>query len=160
MTGKGSVGRTVTGLFGVMGCILCLISMVIPVVGAIGSASAAAGMASMGRLSSTGPQSAATPSGPLGFLLHFGPEILGVSILLVALSLGLRQKILAVPALAAGALLFWGMYGQRDSAMMYTTLGVAFAVWATLYVKGVLLRSRKTVGSQHPTGLPTTNSDQ
>lgn len=160
MTGKGSVGRTITGLFGVMGCILCLISMVIPVVGAIGSASAAAGMASMDRMSSTGPQSAAIPPGSLGFLLHFGPEILGVSILLVAISLELRQKILAVPALAAGALLFWGMYGQRDSVMMYSMLGVAFAVWAALYVKWVLPFSRKMASSPHPTGLPTTNSDR
>ena len=55
--------------------------------------------------------------------------ILIVSVVLVTVSLAVRRPLAAVPALAFGALLYWGMYGQPSHLLMYLTLALAYAGW-------------------------------
>jgi hypothetical protein len=69
----------------------------------------------------------------LGILVTIGPELLVVSVLLVTVSLALRRRIAAIPALVAGALLYWGMYAQGSDALMYATIAVGYAIWAATY---------------------------
>ena len=77
--------------------------------------------------------SANTQGGFLGFLLEYGPLILVISVALVTLGLALRRPWAAVPALAAGAVLYWGMYAQPSYVVMYVSLALGFAAWAAIY---------------------------
>jgi len=77
--------------------------------------------------------SGATQGGFMGFLLESGPIILLVSVALVTLGLVLRRPWTAAPSLAAGAVIYWGMYEQASYLVMYFTLALGFAVWAALY---------------------------
>lgn len=121
------VGAGTVGLAGVATSLLCTVTMVLPVIGIAGAGAAAStqGMAGM-----DGP----APGGVLGFLTEYGALILGVSVLLVTLSLGLRRPLAAVPALLAGAVLYWGMYAQPSYPVMYVTLAAGFAGWIATYL--------------------------
>ena len=101
--------------------------MVLPVIGVAGAA-AAGGMQGMDGMA--GPPQ----GGVLGVLTTYGPVILAVSILLVTLSLGLRRPVAAIPALAAGAVLYWGMYAQPSYPVMYLTLAAGFGGWIVTYL--------------------------
>lgn len=98
-------------------------------------------MAGMGTTPRSGASATATASiatsshagGVLGVLVRTGPELLVVSVLLVTVSLALRRRAAAAPALLAGALLYWGMYAQASVGLMYTTMAVAYLVWALSY---------------------------
>lgn len=120
--GAGSVG-----LLGVVGSVACTAAMVAPVIGAVGAGAAAStgGMEGM-----TGP----ARGGLFGFLIDCGPFILVASIVLVTVSVALRRPAAALPALAAGALLYWGMYAQPSLPVMYLTLALGFAGWAAAYL--------------------------
>jgi len=87
----------------------------------------------------------------LGVLTEYGPGILIVSVLLVTASLAWRRALAAVPALAAGVLLYWGMYAQSSYPVMYLVLGLGFAAWIATYLwTGAdifLVRSRVLVSS-------------
>ncbi len=100
--------------------------MVLPAIGIVG-AGAAGGMAGMSDDSGT------TQGGFLGFLLESGPTILLISVALVTAGLALRRPWTAAPSLAAGAVIYWGMYEQASYPVMYFTLALGFAVWAALY---------------------------
>ncbi|MGH3570622.1 MAG: hypothetical protein ACRDUW_02140 [Pseudonocardiaceae bacterium] len=78
----------------------------------------------------TGPP----PGGLLGALIEYGPVILIVSVLLVTASVALRRPPATVPAGAAGALLYWGMYAQPSYPVMYLSVAVGFAGWAAAYL--------------------------
>jgi|APThiThiocy_cv2_1041547.scaffolds.fasta_scaffold00969_6 hypothetical protein len=121
------VGAGSAGLLGVTGSVACTAAMVLPVIGAAG-AGAAAGMSGMADM--TGP----AQEGLLGVLLQYGPIILVVSIALVTMSVALRRPVAAVPALAAGALLYWGMYAQPSYPVMYGSVALGFAGWGTIYL--------------------------
>ncbi|MDA8379326.1 MAG: hypothetical protein M0020_00585, partial [Actinomycetota bacterium] len=107
-------------------------SMLLPLVGVAGAGVASgaqasggsmAGMAGMGpapaarAAASSGAAAPRHPGGVLGFLVTIGPELLVVSILLVTVSLALRRRAAALPALVAGGLLYWGMYAQGSDAL-------------------------------------------
>lgn len=62
-----------------------------------------------------------------GIPLEYGPVILLVSIALVTIGLALRRPWAAVPSLAAGAVLYWGMYAQASYFVMYVSLALGFA---------------------------------
>ncbi len=122
--GRWRAGIGSVGLLGVLGGLTCTVTMVAPVVG-IAGAGAAAGMNGM---------SSSPPGGVLGVLTGYGPGILIVSVLLVTASLTWRRAFAAVPALAAGVLLYWGMYAQSSYPVMYLSLGLGFAVWIATYL--------------------------
>ena len=81
-------------------------------------------------------------------IVRLGPEILVVSVLLVALAVALHRRIAALPATAGGLILYLGMYAQPSLVVMYaaTALGVALLLFA--YVAGL----RPSLGLA--TGLP------
>ena len=122
----------IAALAGTCGSIACSVAMIVPLVGAVGAgaASGAAGMAGMGG---SGASSGAHHTGLEEFLLRFGPEILVVSVVLVTASLATRRTLAGLVALGAGGLLYWGMYGQSSTALMYAAISVAYALWATVY---------------------------
>ncbi len=122
------------GLLGIGGTLACTVAMTLPAIGV----GAAGGMAAMSGASAN------TQGGFLGFLLEYGPIILLVSVALVTIGLALRRPRAAVPSLAAGALLYWGMYAQASYFVMYVSLALGFAAWAAIY--------RWTLSGQQSTG--------
>lgn len=154
--------RIAAGVAGTCGSLACIASMVLPLVGLAGAGAAAGAQASGGSMAGMGPvptstSTAATaastasshPGGVLGVLVTIGPELLVVSALLVTVSLALRRRVAAIPALAAGALLYWGMYAQASDAVMYATIAVGYVLWAGTYVWTRMRRPRSTLA-----GLP------
>ncbi len=91
-------------------------------------------MPGMGPATTTATSGSSHPGGLLGVLVTIGPELLVVSVLLVAVSFALRRPVAALPALIAGALLYWGMYSQASVVVMYVTIVVAYLAWAAIYV--------------------------
>lgn len=119
-------GSRSAGLLGIAGTLACTVVMVLPVIGLLG-AGAGAGMAGMSDRK--GP----AQGGLTGFLLESGPTILLISVALVTLGLALRRPWTAAPSLAAGAVLYWGMYEQASYLVMYLTIALGFAAWVALY---------------------------
>jgi hypothetical protein len=112
------------GLAGVAGSLACTVAMTAALAGALSAAAASGARA-------TAPDSIsgiAVPGGLLGFLIEFGPQILPASALLVTTGLA-RRLLAAVPTAAAGAPLWWGMYGQASVAVMHARLVLAYAAW-------------------------------
>jgi len=101
-------GGGMLGALGITGGLICTATMVLP---ALGAAGAAAG----GTQGMTGADESPR-YGLVGTLTDVGPAILVVSTLLVTLGVCLRRPLAAVPALAAGAVLYWGMYAQYNPA--------------------------------------------
>lgn len=141
-----SRARMAAGVVGTCGSLACMASMVLPLVGLAGAAAAAGAQASGASMAGMGPAPTSTskaitaassasshPGGVLSVLVTIGPELLVVSILLVTVSLSLRRRVAAAPALAAGALLYWGMYAQASDSVMYATIAVGYAVWIAAY---------------------------
>ena len=116
------VGTGPVGLVGVAGSAACTAAMVLPVIGVAGATASMAGM------------TRSQEDGLLGALIEYGPIILIASILLVTASLALRRPLAAVPALAAGAMLYWGMYAQSSYPVMYLTVVAGFAGWLATYL--------------------------
>lgn len=137
---RARAGSGVLGALGITGGLVCTATMVLPVLGAAGAA--AGGMQGMGG----GDQP--SQGGLVGTLNDLGPAILVVSTLLVALGVGLRRPLAAVPALAAGALLYWGMYAQPSYRLMYLTLALGFTGWLATYLWA--RRARPTNGAPAP----------
>ncbi len=124
------------GLLGLVGSLACTMAMTLPAIGV----GAAGGMAAMSGASAN------TQGGFLGFLLEYGPLILLVSVALVTIGLALRRPRAAVPSLAAGGVLYWGMYAQASYFVMYVSLALGFAAWVAIY--------RWTLSGQQSTGEP------
>ncbi len=119
-------GGGMLGALGITGGLICTATMVLP---ALGAAGAAAG----GTQGMTGADEPPR-YGLVGTLTDVGPAILVVSTLLVTLGVGLRRPLAAVPALAAGAVLYWGMYAQPSYPVMYLTLALGFTGWLATYL--------------------------
>jgi len=116
------------GALGVLGSMTCTASMIAAVVG-VGGAAAATGMAGM---AATGP---GHPGGALRALLWIGPWLIAASALLVVAAFALtRRPATVIPALAAGAVLYAGMYAQNNIPVMYASIAVGYLAWATLAV--------------------------
>jgi hypothetical protein len=106
-----------------------------------GAGSSMAGMSGMGSSSSSGGAASRYP-GWLDALIRFGPEILVISVVLLTLAVALRRPAAAVPALVGGAILYLGMYGQQNLAVMYVAM-----------IIGTLLLAVSVIASLRP-GLP------
>ena len=135
------------GALGLVGGLLCSVSMVTASVGLVAAAGASVGaMAGMSGTGHAAPSSAT--SAPIrvvvGFLISWGPLILIVSIAAMCLALWTRLKAAAVGALLAGTLLYWGMYGQANVAVMYATIAIGMVAWLSAYIwaAGWWFRSR------------------
>ncbi len=121
-------GRCLAAAAGAAGSLACGASMLLAAAGA-GASAAAAGMAAM-------PGTGGAPRhGLLGVLLRIGPGLLIASVLLITAAFALsRRPRAAVPALLAGALLYWGMYAQPSLTLMYASITVGYTAWAALYL--------------------------
>lgn len=147
-TRRRAAGSDALGLLGIAGTVTCTVTMVLPAIGAVGAAGAA-GMSGM-----SGMDDRDTP-GLLGLLLDLGPYLLVASVLLVTAGVALRQPVAAVPALAAGGLLYWGMYGQPSYPVMYLSLAIGFLVWIALYLWTRAAWSREGSSSRTGDRVPT-----
>ena len=125
----GHTGRWSAGALGVLGSMACTASMIAAAVG-VGGAAAATSMAGMTGMTTTGT---GHPSGALGTLVRIGPWLIVASALLVTAALALtRRPLTAIPALAAGAVLYAGMYAQNSLPVMYASIAVGYLTWAAL----------------------------
>jgi hypothetical protein len=106
----------------------------------------AAGTGSMDQSKDRGGTGAGAAHAPgwLDALLRYGPVILVVSVLLVAVSVALRRRLAALPAIGGGLILYVGMYAQPNLAVMYGTIIVGTALLVLAYVAS--LRWPKIVG--------------
>jgi hypothetical protein len=118
-------GRWSAGALGVLGSMACTASMIAAAVG-VGGAAAAASMAGMTTTGSGHP-------GVLGALVRVGPWLIVASALLVTAAFALtRRPLTVIPALAAGAVLYAGMYAQNSLPVMYASIAVGYLTWAAL----------------------------
>ncbi len=122
---------------GALGSLACSTSMILAALGLVGSAVAAgsslADMPGMGSTATTASQPGPL-AGLLAFLVQAGPVIMIPSIAAMVVALGLGRRVAAIPALAAGAVIYWGMYLQPRLALMYAAIAVGFFGWAALYL--------------------------
>ena len=133
---------------GLLGGISCTVSMTLAALGLVGSAAVQAsrpqgGMAGMNATSGLAVHS---PNPVQAFLIDHGPTILIVSAVLVVFSLGVRRRWFVAPALAVGALMYWGMYEQSNVTMMYVASGIGILVWLLLFVAPHSRRGVRQVG--------------
>lgn len=129
---------TLGSVVGLGGTLLCSLSMTAAAVGlfaAGGAAAAQGGMAGMGA-GDHGGSGAGAAHNPewLNVLLRLGPEILVVSLLLIAASVALRRRWATLPALGGGLILYLGMYGQPNLALMYGAIFVGTILLVLAYV--------------------------
>jgi hypothetical protein len=128
-----------------LGSMACTASMIAAAVG-VGGAAAATSMAGM---TATGP---GQPGGVLGALVRIGPWLIVASALLVTSAFALtRRPVIAIPALAAGAALYAGMYAQDSLPVMYASIAVGYLTWAALALWVVRPRHNSTVQRTPPT---------
>ena len=127
------------------GSLLCSLSMTAATVGifAAGGARAAKDTGPMSGMGGSS-RSASSPHSPgwLDALIRFGPEILIISILLLALAVGLRRRDAVVPALIGGLILYVGMYAQPSLAVMYAAMVIGTALLVLAFVASL----RPTLG--------------
>ena len=121
---------------GLLGGISCTLSMTLAALGLVGSAAVQAGHSQGGMVGMNAVSGLAVhSSNPVqAFLIDHGPTILVVSAVLVVFSLGVRRRWFVAPALAVGALMYWGMYDQSNVTMMYVASGIGILVWLLLFV--------------------------
>jgi hypothetical protein len=122
------------GALGIGGALLCSLTMVAPALGLI----AVQGMRPpMGGVSSSASTTQAQLPAWSEAIVRLGPEILAVSVLLVALAAAFRRRLAALPAAAGGLILYLGLYAQPSLVVMdaATVLGIALLVLA--YVAGL-----------------------
>lgn len=121
------------GAAGVLAALTCTLACCLPAIlvalGVGASAVAGAGHAGHGAVPSRGWLNVV-----LDALHRASPVLLIVSIVLVATALGLRRRVAALPALVAGAVLYFSVHGQADPAVMYAGMAVGYGVWVALYL--------------------------
>ena len=112
--------------------------MILVAVGLVGAAAAVSGpIASMSGMGSA--RSGQTGSGGLfgsvvRSLVQVGQPLLVISVVAIAVSLGIRRRAAVVPAMFAGAVMYAGMYVQSDLWLMYASIALGLILWASLYV--------------------------
>lgn len=121
------------GLVGFAGALACAGAMVLAAAGILG-ASLAAGMAGMSGMGSQDIDAPAPLAAVLRVLLDAGPAILLISSGAIILSIAAKHPISVLPAVVGGGILYWGMYVQQDSGVMYVSIAAGLAIWAVTYV--------------------------
>jgi hypothetical protein len=122
------------GALGIGGALLCSLTMVAPALGLIAVQTT---QPSMDGVSSSGSTTQGQLPAWWDTIVGVGPEILVVSVLLVALTVALRRRLAALPAAAGGLILYLGTYAQPSLVVMdaATVLGIALLVLG--YVAGL-----------------------
>lgn len=118
------------GAMGIGGAVLCSLSMLAP----------ALGLCASQLVSTSGHgEPAHTLSGPAWLVVvdQFGPEIVIASVLVLVLSILLNGRRGVLPALIGGAVLYLGMYGQADMALMYGAMIVGIMTLTLAYVSSL-----------------------
>lgn len=119
------------GATGTVAAAICMLTCCLPpILVALGIGASAGGMAGM---SHTGHGSEGTLGALLQLLHRITPGLLIVSIILIAGALALRRPLAAVPALLAGAVLYFSVHIQPDPAVMFAGLAVGYGSWIGLY---------------------------
>lgn len=131
------VGQVVFGTIGVLGALVCMGTMVLAAIGFVG-AGAGAVMGGMSRGSAVQVNGSQATSSFLNTLLQAGPQLLIFFVIVFALSFALRSWLATSTALVVGGVMYWGMYGQSDLAVMYLTMGLSLLGWLAIfmYVRG------------------------
>ena len=70
-------------------------------------------------------------------IVHLGPGILVVSVLLVALAVALRRRFAALPAVAGGLTLYLGMYAQPSLPVMDAAMVLGITSVVLAYMIGI-----------------------
>jgi hypothetical protein len=117
------------GGLGIFGTLLCSLTMAAPAVGLVAVQTAHSSMEGMGSFDAA--QQAQLPAWWTE-VVHLGPAILVISVLLVALAVALRHPLAALPAIVGGPVLYVGMYAQPSLPVMYaaTVLGISLLLLA------------------------------
>lgn len=130
--GRKPAGRRF-GMLGVLTALTCTLACCLPailvVLGVGASAAAGAGHAAHGASASPGGFAAA-----LAVLHRISPVLLIVSIALVAAAFAVRRRAAVLPALIAGAVLYFSVHGQSDPTVMYAGMALGYGAWVTLYL--------------------------
>lgn len=120
------------GVAGVIAALTCTLGCCLPailVVLGIG----ASGAAGMGH----GAHGTGESRGWLAVLLEtlhrISPALLIASVVLVAAAFVLRRRAAVLPALLAGAVLYFSVHGQSDPVVMYAGMAVGYGIWVGLY---------------------------
>lgn len=105
----------------------------------IGGATAVAAAGAMGGMAaSAGGANSANGSSPIdpvvAFLVWAGPAILLLSVIALAAATVIRQPAATGLVLAAGTVLFWGMYLQAALSVMFVSIVAGLAGLAVAYV--------------------------
>ena len=150
---------TLGSVLGLGGTLVCSLSMIVAAVGLFAAGGTAAaqgsmagmgsdhqdkgmggmgsghrgGMAAAGSGDHAGTGAAHSP-GWLDAVLRWGPEILVASVLLIVVSVMLRHRWAALPAIVGGLVLYVGMYAQPNLALMYTAIAVGTILLILAYV--------------------------
>ena len=119
--------RVLASALGLIGGVVCSISMVLAAVASVGVAAAAVG-GSMSGMSAN--DSHHNPV--IALLIQWGPAILVASIALITIAVALRGSRTALAVLAAGGLLYWGIYLQASLPIMYLAIVSGLVVWAVV----------------------------
>jgi hypothetical protein len=115
---------------GIAGTVLCSLSMI----------ASAAGIFAARGLGDMSVSHADQDPGWLTALVHFGPAIVIVSILILLISILTRGHAGLVPAIAGGVVLYAGMYLQPIMAVTYTAIAVGTGMLLLAYLRS----SRRT----------------
>lgn len=121
------------GVTGVIAALVCTLGCCLPaILVALGvGASAAAGM---GHAAHGAREAGGWLPEMLDVLHRISPVLLIVSIVLVAAALGMRRRAAALPALAAGVVLYLSVHGQTEPVIMYAGMALGYGVWLGLYL--------------------------
>jgi len=133
---RAKIVSTCCAVVGGVGAVACSISMTLAALGIIGTAAAASGsMAGMDRMriGNGGLSASGGPVNSLITLIQVGPPLLVISVAAITVSLGLRRRAAAIPALFGGAVMYAGMYLQSSVRSMYASIALGLIVWTSVY---------------------------
>ena len=128
---------TCCAVAGGLGALACSVSMTLAALGIIGTAASAsgsiAGMAGMSATTSGQTASSGLFGSLVRFLVQVGPPLLIISVVAIAVSLGIRRRAAVIPALLAGGVMYAGMYLQSGAPLMYAAIALGLVSWTSLF---------------------------
>jgi hypothetical protein len=132
-------------LAGLGGSVLCSAAMIAAAVGLIttttSTGTAAHRLSTQSMPGMDTPAAGTTGGGALpawlaawlGALVRYGPQLLVASLALLAVGTALHRRAALAPTVAAGVILYVGMYRQRSLPWMYVAIGIGTVLLAAAY---------------------------
>lgn len=134
------------GLLGILGSMACSGAMTAALLGLAGASAAGAG--AMGNMPGMSEPDASV--GPLAmtidFLIWAGPVILVLSLATLVFASWLQRPAVVPIVLAAGAILFWGMYVQSEPAIMLGSIAAGLAALFAAHLWSAAARQPRRAG--------------